>query len=40
MEHKLGNFRESEVLLGESFRIRFKAEGAFTILANSIRDKY
>lgn len=40
MEHKLGNYEQSEKLLRESFRIRFGAKGDFNILANSLTDRY
>ena len=39
MEHELGNRKEAEKLLQESFRIRFDAQGDFNILANSIEDR-
>lgn len=39
MEHKLGNIEQAEKLLQESFRIRFHAEGDFSILANKIDDR-
>lgn len=35
MENELGNYEQAEKLLRESFRIRFRAEGDFSILANS-----
>lgn len=40
MEQELGNLEQAEKLLRESFRIRFKAEGDFSILANTIKDRF
>lgn len=40
MEHELGNLEQSEKLLRESFRIRFKAEGDFSVLANAVKDRF
>lgn len=39
MEHKLGNADQAKMLLEKSFRLRFNAKGAFTILANNINDR-
>lgn len=39
MEHKLGNLIAAEKLLQESFRIRFNAKGAFSVLANKLEDR-
>lgn len=38
MEHELGNADEAQRLVEESFRVRFGAEGAFSVLANNIDD--
>lgn len=40
MEQELGNLEQAEKLLRESFRIRFKAEGDFSILANTVKDRF
>lgn len=40
MEHNLNNYDQAEKLLHESFRIRFKAEGDFSIYANVIKDRF
>lgn len=40
MEHELGNYEQAEKLLHESFRVRFNAKGDFSILANSITDRF
>lgn len=38
MEHKLGNLVAAEKLVQESFRVRFGAKGAFSVLANKLDD--